>query len=146
MYVLRLGQLDVKGLIKSIGDEGLLKLVNVAPFPSSSSFFKFSSFFPNPPRHVVHGGQQRTGFANSVSSREKIPKIEHKSLASFGVATAFPFCFTSLFLSLQNYVSFIGSLRLFIVPSFLCKRNFFFGQSSRERWAFIGYSSPARGA
>lgn len=28
LYVLRLGQMDVKGLLKSIGEDGLLKLVS----------------------------------------------------------------------------------------------------------------------
>ena len=28
LYILRLGQMDVKGLLKSIGEDGLLKLVS----------------------------------------------------------------------------------------------------------------------
>lgn len=29
LYILRLGQMDVKGLLKSIGEDGLLKLVSI---------------------------------------------------------------------------------------------------------------------
>lgn len=31
LYVLRLGQMDVKGLIKSVGEEGVLKHVSLCP-------------------------------------------------------------------------------------------------------------------
>lgn len=37
LYLLRLGQMDVKGLLKTIGEDGLLKLVSVISFSYSDA-------------------------------------------------------------------------------------------------------------
>lgn len=42
LYILRLGHMDVKGLLKSIGEDGLLKLVSFSYFFLFSLFSKFS--------------------------------------------------------------------------------------------------------